>query len=182
MDNVKVVDKFQLEYDLYDFGRVKSFGKAVNEAYLTFEEIDVARSSVTLEKKRNKRRRIIAQALGKHAERFGYYDRDFYDRNDILLDKRSDILDRYYEQVGAIYSNFSKGNLEELCKLLSFVQAKNRLFIYSAREDRWELAASYAGEDYERKVPLEESKAFSEWFSKALEVASYSEKVVKNKK
>ena len=182
MENIVNVDKFQLEYDLYDFSYNGELGNVRKEVLLTFEEIDVARSFIELDRKRNRRRRVISNALGKYASKFGYEDSSYYDFDDQMLDEHSGILDRYYWQVGYIFEEMDDKNYPELCKLLAFTQYKNRGFCCGVKNARKDFADDAVQEGTSREVPTEESMAFNEWFVEALKKASCSERVVKNKK
>ena len=71
MENIVEVGRLQLEYDLYEVGSVSSAGKVASILSVNLEEVDVARSYVSLEKKRNRRRKFISSKLGKYADRFG---------------------------------------------------------------------------------------------------------------
>lgn len=182
MVNVEVVDKFQLEFDLYETKKDFSFGYAHNEIFRNLEEVDVARSFIDLEKKRNRRRRIISGILGKHAERFGYFDPYYYDMDDACLDRKRETLDVYYGQLNSVHSEIDDENFVEVFRLMSFARRKNRDFRLSIEEEREAIRKSASGEEVDIPAPTHEFKAFNEWFGPALENASYVERVENVKK
>ena len=182
MVNVEVVEKFQLEFDLYETRKDFSLGGVSRELYRNLEEVDVARSFVDLEKSRNKRRRFISGVLGKYAERFGYFDAHYYDMDDAFLDRKRAMLDVYYGQLHSISSRLNNDNFTELYRFMSFTRRKNRDFRVLVEAERDALKKCASGEDVEIPASSNEHEQFNEWFAGALEKVSYTERVVKEKK
>ena len=52
MKDIKEKEKIQLEYDLYEVGKVSSAGRVAGILNVNLEEVDVARSYIDLEKKK----------------------------------------------------------------------------------------------------------------------------------
>lgn len=182
MENIVEVGKIQLEYDLYEVGRVNSAGKVAREVYVNLEEVDVARSYVELEKKRNRRRRFISSKLGKYAESFGYYKPFVYDADDAELDKKSEYLDVYYEQLNDIRSELNDDNFQELYRLMSFTRKKNRDIRVEVERRRESWRNGEVADSSEFPKTRSAMETFSEWFSETLPKASYVERVEKVKK
>lgn len=182
MENIKEVDKIQLEYDLYETGEVDTVGRMINILFGNLEEVDVSRSYIELEKKRNRRRRIISDVLGKHAERFGYLDPYYYVMDDMYLDRKSRVLDRYYEQLNDIHHEIDDDNFQELFRLMSFTGRKAREYRIGIDKEREVLKKHAMGEDVADTVSLDDGKKFGEWFGGALAEASHYERVEKVKK
>lgn len=182
MKYVKEKEALQLEYDLYEVANVESAGKVAGTFNINLEEVDVARSFVDLEKRRNRRRRFISSKLGKHAARFGYYKPLVYDFDDVELDKKREFLDIYYNQLNDIRSEINDDNFQELYRLMSFARRKNRdiRVMIEQRREGWKTggAAEASGFPNARSA----MEAFEEWFSETLPKASYVERVEKVKK
>lgn len=182
MEKSKEVEKFQLEFDLYSCGNVGPIERTISSMFLTLEEIDVARSVIDLDRRRNRRRRFLSNTLGKHAEKFGYLDPWYYDMDDGYLAKQEEILDVFHQQINDIYREIDDDNYPEVYRLLSFTEDKNKGFIAAVKEERRCIKASASGDAFERTLPKEDPKAFQEWFKGALEAASYVENVEKVRK
>lgn len=182
MKDIKEKEKIQLEYDLYEVGKVSSAGRVAGILNVNLEEVDVARSYIDLEKKRNRRRRFISSKLGKHAERFGYSKPLLYDLDDVELDKKREYLDIYYEQLNDIRSEINEDNFQELYRFMSFTRKKNRDFrvVVEQRREMWKNGT--ATEAYHLPDTREAVEVFGEWFSETLPKVSYVEKVEKVKK
>lgn len=182
MENIKEVDKIQLEYDLYETVEVDTLGRMVNILFGNLEEVDVSRSYIELEKKRNHRRRIISGVLGKHAGRFGYLDPYYYVMDDMYLERKSRALDKYYDQLNDIHHEINYDNFQELFRLMSFTGRKAREYRIGIDKEREVLKKHAMGEDIADTVPLDDGKKFGEWFGGALVEASRYERVEKVKK
>ena len=113
MEKAKQLEKIQLEYDLFEVDEDITLGRVFTMISTNTEEVDVARSLIDLEKRRNRRRRFISSVLGKHAERFGYLDSWYYDMDDSYLDKKSVVLDKYYSQLNDFWSALNDNNTQE---------------------------------------------------------------------
>lgn len=182
MERKEQLEMIQLEFDLYEGRNVKTSGSVASTAYLNLEEVDVARSYIELEKKRNKRRRFLSGVLGKHAERFGYLDAWYYDRDDEYLDQKNASLNTYYCQIDAIFARINEDNFAELDRLMSFTRAKNKEYRTLIQRDRDLVRNSANGEEFERESSNFDIEAFNEWFKGALAKASYTQSVEKVKK
>lgn len=182
MENIVEVGKIQLEYDLYEVRSVSSAGKVAKELNDNLEEVDVARSYISLEKKRNRRRKFLSSKLGKYADRFGYYKQEVYDADDAELDKKSVYLDIYYDQLNDIRSEINDDNFQELYRLMSFTRKKNRDIRVRIEQRRECWRTSEVVDSSEFPKTRSDMDAFSEWFSEALPKASYVERVEKVKK
>ena len=182
MENIVEVGRLQLEYDLYEVGSVSSAGKVASILSFNLEEVDVARSYVSLEKKRNRRRKFISSKLGKYADRFGYYKPEVYDADDAELDKKSEYLDIYYDQLNDIRSEINEDNFQELYRFMSFTRKKNRdiRVLVEQRRECWKSGDVADSSEFPKtRGAMEE---LSEWFSETLPKASYVERVEKVKK
>lgn len=182
MEKAKQLEKIQLEYDLFEVDGDVTLGRVFTMISTNTEEVDVARSLIDLEKRRNRRRRFISSVLGKHAERFGYLDSWYYDMDDSYLDKKSVVLDKYYSQLNDFWSALNDNNTQEIYRLMSFTRAKNRGYRLTIEEERQCIKKSANGEEFERPVVTDNFNTFNEWFEGALEKASYTQNVEKVKK
>lgn len=182
MEYGKEKEVLQLEYDLYEVRKVDSAGKVASTLNVNLEEVDVMRSYVVLEKKRNRRRKFISSKLGKYAERFGYFKPSVYDADDAELDKKGIYLDIYYDQLNAIRSKINEDNFQELFRLMSFTRKKNRDIrtLVEQRRECWKSSEVVDSSEFPKSRPLMD--AFGEWFSETLPKASYVERVEKVKK
>ena len=176
------VEKIQLEYDLYRGRSVSSIEGAINALFLNLEEVDVARSYIALEEKRNARKRFLSSILGKHAARFGYLDPYYYDMDDSYLERKKDVLDSYYRQLNDIYGNIDENNFREMFRLMGFTRLKNKEFRVGIQSERDTFLALASNDTAEECKYVNEEDAFNAWFKGAVEVASYTESVEKVKK
>lgn len=182
MEKAKQLEKIQLEYDLYEVDGDVTLGRVFTMISSNTEEVDVARSLIDLEKKRNKRKRFLSGLLGKHAEKFGYLDPWYYDMDDSYLDKKSDVLDMYYSQLNSFWSALDDNNFQEIYRLMSFTRTKNRGYRLTIQEERECIKISAEGKEFDRPVVGDNATVFDEWFEGALEKASYTQNVEKVKK
>lgn len=182
MEKAKQLEKIQLEYDLFEVSEEPTLGRVFSMISTNTEEVDVARSLIELEKKRNRRRRFLSGVLGKHAERFGYLDSWYYDMDDSYLDKKSEVLNMYYKQLNSFWSSLSDDNIQEIYRLMAFTRSKNREYRVAIQEERECIKKSATGEEFERTVIADDAITFNEWFEGAIEKVSYAQNVEKVKK
>ena len=182
MEKAKQLEKIQTEYDLFEVDEDVTLGRVFTMISTNTEEVDVARSLIDLEKRRNRRRRFISSVLGKHAERFGYLDSWYYDMDDTYLDKKRQALNLYYAQLNDFWSALNDNNFSEIYRLMAFTTAKNIGYRLTIQEERECIQSSANGEEFERPVVTDNFNTFNEWFEGALEKASYTQNVEKVKK
>ena len=182
MVRIEEKEKLQLEYDLYEVGNVSSTDRVATCLNVNLEEVDVARSFVDLEKRRNRRRRFISSKLGKYADTLGYYKPLTFDFDDAELDKKCEFLGIYYDQLNDIRSEINDDNFQELYRFMSFTRKKNRdiRVMIEQRRECWKNG----NKDGEQQLPDAQAamEVFREWFSETLPKVSCVERVEKVKK
>ena len=182
MEKAKQLEKIQTEYDLFEVDGDITLGRVFTMISSNTEEVDVARSIIDMEKKRNKRRRFFSKKLGRHAEKFGYLDTWYYDVDDTYLDKKRQALNLYYGQLNDFWSALNDNNFSEIYRLMAFTRAKNRGYRLTIQEERECIQSSANGEEFDRPVVTDNIHTFCEWFEGALEKARYTQNVEKVKK
>lgn len=177
------MEKWQLQYDLFEEPKFCSVEKAFKDVDLTIEEVDVARSFLNFEQNKHDRNSWISKKLGRHASKFGFIDdRDYYALDQKMLDVYGEVLGFFAHQVNTINGSLTSDNYLEMYRLLSFSTSKSREFISFVRKSRSELDSKFRGEDYEFPKCDGEPEYFNEWFNEQFQKSVSSQKTEKVEK
>ncbi len=183
MEKSRIIEDFQFEFDyLYCGNKGLSIEFVLRSLFTNLEEIDVAKSVIDLEKKRNRRRKFLSNVLGKHAEKFGYLDPWYYDMDDGYLERKEELLGMYREQLNAFYGAIDDYNCSEVYNLMNFARYKNRFYRREVEQERENLKGTAKGAEVCFEKPGSNAEYFSEWFGEAIEKVCGTKAVEKVKK